>query len=371
MNRNFPVLTPSMCPPIKALVGNNKSDFISQDELKSKFDYFGSLVALGNIHLTNTEQNNRQSIHLAAIKKLKNVTNIVQTAGPVFSALSGTVSNDGTTLDALSLLEGQGISLLSIANPQVSSLVSTNSVKSMVTTLEAAGFHWLGLNVKCHHTAVVGGQRVGFIAMCAGHGQCTQLSGVPFAPVKYSSKVITSMVNNVKEYGVEVIVVLLSWGRDSGTYPDETVLAAARKVAQLGVNLIVGYGPNAVQDHAYFENTLVIFSMGNLMSFESNTPYCWMKQSKEWIFDDSLDHCKIVHPLARQNLLERETHTRVYKIYLSRSQPAVAEYITLPMTLDSDPKSITFELRTPVVTNKDWTTVCGHSDRNCLSCKPF
>ncbi len=71
--------------------------------------------------------------------------------------------------------------------------------------------------------------------------------------------------------------MLLSWGRDSGTYAGETVLTIVRKLAQLGVNVIVGYGPNAVQDHAYFGSTLVIFSMGNLLSFEPDTPYCWSK----------------------------------------------------------------------------------------------
>ncbi len=69
----------------------------------------------------------------------------------------------------------------------------------MVRTLEASGFHWLGLNAKGHHIAVVGGQRVGFIAMCAGHGQCIQSSAAPFAPIKYTSKVATFMVNNVKD----------------------------------------------------------------------------------------------------------------------------------------------------------------------------
>ena len=78
---------------------------------------------------------------------------------------------------------------------------------------------------------------------------------------------------------MDVIVVLMNWGRDSGTYPDETSLAVARRTAQLGVNLIVGYGPNAVQDHAYFGSTLVIFSMGNVISFETTTTYCWKKVS--------------------------------------------------------------------------------------------
>ncbi len=76
------------------------------------------------------------------------------------------------------------------------------------------------------------------------------------------------------------MVVLLSWGRDSGTYAGETVLPIIRKLAQLGVNVIVGYGPNAVQDHAYFGSTLVIFSMGNLLSYEPDTPYCWKKVCK-------------------------------------------------------------------------------------------
>ncbi len=91
-----------------------------------------------------------------------------------------------------------GVNLLSIANPQVSSLVTTQLVQPMVHTMEASGIHWLGLNAKCHHIAVVGGQRVGFIAMCAGHGQCLQSSQTPFAPVKYTSKVATSVVNNIK-----------------------------------------------------------------------------------------------------------------------------------------------------------------------------
>ncbi len=43
-----------------------------------------------------------------------------------------------------------------------------------------------------------------------------------------------------------------------------------------------------------------------------------VQESGKWVFDDAREHCKIIHPLARENLLERETHTRVYKVYLSR-----------------------------------------------------
>lgn len=94
------------------------------------------------------------------------------------------------------------MSLLSIANPQVSSLVVNKLVQPMVHTLEASGFRWLGLNAKGHHIAVVGNQRVGFIAMCAGHGQCVQASATPFAPIKYTSKLATSMVNSIRDVSI-------------------------------------------------------------------------------------------------------------------------------------------------------------------------
>ena len=90
-----------MCLPIKTLAGSEESYSISQSELNSRFDYFGSLVALGNIQLTDSEQNNRQSVHRTAIKRLENVSNIVQGVGPAFSVLSGTVSNEPTSVDAL------------------------------------------------------------------------------------------------------------------------------------------------------------------------------------------------------------------------------------------------------------------------------
>ena len=90
-----------MCLPMKTLAGSEEFYSISQSELNSRFDYFGSLVALGNIQLTDSEQNNRQSIHHTAIKKLENISNIVKATGPAFSVLSGTVRNEPTSVDAL------------------------------------------------------------------------------------------------------------------------------------------------------------------------------------------------------------------------------------------------------------------------------
>ena len=64
------------------------------------------------------------------------------------------------------------------------------------------------------------------------------------------------------QHGVDCIVVILYWGREYSYFPDETALYAARHLAELGVDVVVGYHPHLLQDHAYFGNTLIIFSPG-------------------------------------------------------------------------------------------------------------
>ena len=79
--------------------------------------------------------------------------------------------------------------------------------------------------------------------------------------------------------GVDVIVVMVRWGKGSSYYPDGTVLAVSRYLASLGVALILGYHPLLQQDHAYFQDTLVIFSAGNFFSPSSNPQLCWQQVS--------------------------------------------------------------------------------------------
>ena len=72
--------------------------------------------------------------------------------------------------------------------------------------------------------------------------------------------------------------MLMYWGRANSYYPDETMLTIARHLAQLGVTMVTGYHPSVVQDHAYFGRTLVIFSLGKLLSSDKVAPYCWRQR---------------------------------------------------------------------------------------------
>ena len=74
-----------------------------------------------------------------------------------------------------------------------------------------------------------------------------------------------------------MIVVLVRWGRKGSYYPDETALVTARYLASLGVSLIVGSHSLLQQDHAYFEDTLVIFSAGSFSRTSSQPQLCWQQ----------------------------------------------------------------------------------------------
>lgn len=76
-----------------------------------------------------------------------------------------------------------------------------------------------------------------------------------------------------------MIVVMVRWGRGGSYLPDETVLATARYLASLGVTLIIGDHPVLQQGHAYFEETLVIFSPGSFSRSSASPHLCWQQVS--------------------------------------------------------------------------------------------
>ncbi len=86
-----------MCLPVKSLAGSQDTYSISEQELNSKYDYFGTLVALGNLRFSNPTSSQLGT----AVKLLSNVSKIVKTAGPAFTSLSGSVSDDDVASEAL------------------------------------------------------------------------------------------------------------------------------------------------------------------------------------------------------------------------------------------------------------------------------
>ena len=98
-----------------------------------------------------------------------------------------------------SSLRSFGVSLVTLASDPISQLaMKTGRVRQTTRTLETAQLKWFGLNAKKHHVVTVNQQRIGFLAFCAVHGACIESSQLPFGPVKYTPKVATTIVKELK-----------------------------------------------------------------------------------------------------------------------------------------------------------------------------
>ena len=73
-------------------------------------------------------------------------------------------------------------------------------------------------------------------------------------------------------------MVLVYWGKEHSFLPDETALYVARHLSELPeVSVVIGHNPQHVQGHAYFGNTLVLFTPGNFIVSDNSTSLCWKR----------------------------------------------------------------------------------------------
>ncbi|MEG1309808.1 MAG: CapA family protein [Bacilli bacterium] len=70
---------------------------------------------------------------------------------------------------------------------------------------------------------------------------------------------------------VDVLMVAMHWGNEYVHTPNTYQRNAAEYLASLGVNVIVGAHPHVIQPIEYIGDTLVIYSLGNLISAQDGT----------------------------------------------------------------------------------------------------
>lgn len=65
---------------------------------------------------------------------------------------------------------------------------------------------------------------------------------------------------------VDVLIVAMHWGVEYELYPSDYQKDAAKFLSDLGVDIIIGTHPHVVQPVTWIDDTLVIYSLGNLVS---------------------------------------------------------------------------------------------------------
>lgn len=100
----------------------------------------------------------------------------------------------------------------------------------------------------------------------------TNMDGIidyaPYLVNIYSNEKAKQDIEKVRDK-VDVIFVAMHWGEENNPIPTEEQKKIASYLSKLGVNVIIGTHPHVVQPIEWIDNTLVIYSLGNLITAQS------------------------------------------------------------------------------------------------------
>lgn len=81
----------------------------------------------------------------------------------------------------------------------------------------------------------------------------------------YDDERTPAMVAQAAEHA-EVVIVAMYWNGEDCKAPNERQKEIAKKLADAGASVIIGNAPNAIQPVEWIDDTLVFYSMGNILS---------------------------------------------------------------------------------------------------------
>lgn len=81
----------------------------------------------------------------------------------------------------------------------------------------------------------------------------------------YTKEMLASDIANVRDK-VDLLIVSMHWGNEYTTKPNKEQEELAKYLAGLGVDIVIGNHPHVVQPIEWIGHTLVIYSLGNMIS---------------------------------------------------------------------------------------------------------
>ena len=104
----------------------------------------------------------------------------------------------------------------------------------------------------------------------------TMTNGIPVPSGKsytvnvYNKEQVKKDIEKYREAGVDLLMVAMHWGIEYVHYPVQEQKDIANYLASLGVDIVIGCHSHTVQPITYIGKTLVIYSLGNFVSSQTN-----------------------------------------------------------------------------------------------------
>ena len=159
-------------------------------------------------------------------------------------------------------LKYAGVDLIQLANNHIADYGS-KGIRSTMKVLDRIGISYIGVSDKSKWEGaqkpfirVINGVKIGMLAYCWNYEGCGALkcdgSHVPcdnlarFGPATYKKSTTLKEISKLKRE-VDVLVVLMHWGKEKTVIPALSTRDAAREMKLAGANAIIGTHPHVIQ----------------------------------------------------------------------------------------------------------------------------
>ena len=211
----------------------------------------------------------RNNLHFVERKDVEPVSNLLSKADLVFGNLEAPISDNSNRKvlesnyflaapSAINLLNSFGFNILSIANNHICEHGPV-AFNDTIELLENSGITPIGIKDKISHI------KIGNIVICF----------MAFSMIEDDSKSIgyNMMTNTDQIHDIileckknsDIIIAVPHWGVEYIPFPTPKQVEIGRNMVKMGVDIIIGGHPHVLQGYEYYDNKLIIYSLGNFV----------------------------------------------------------------------------------------------------------
>ncbi|XP_028394548.1 uncharacterized protein LOC114518759 [Dendronephthya gigantea] len=236
----------------------------------------------------------------------------------------------GTT-ESLQSFREAGFDLVSLANNHLNDYGAA-AVKWTRKTLEKAHLEYFGVNYgrdpyKNQIPVIkdVKGIRLGFL----GYEHITRQKDylVPDEEIRrnfnegmalFSERTLQQDVANLRKKKVDVIIVLMHWGRADSSEILDSQKELAAVLRKNGVDVVVGCHSHRLHAHSFHNNSLIAYSLGDFMMGPVNTTYWKFFARARYDFKYSINKDKVKEFIRSAKNIQDFHLSRILKIEITK-----------------------------------------------------
>jgi len=215
------------------------------------------------------------------------IGNADYTVADVEGSLGGTTEYSGsnkmiTPPALIGTLKECGVDMLMLANDHALD-GGFNDLQATIQNCQEESMDYVGAAASAEDRATplireIGGINVAFLAYTEslnGNEQTADPAALEYGVNLISKSNAKKDIDSAREAGADVVVCYCSWGEMFNPTPTDTEKKIAQKLAEWGVDVIIGYNPHVVQPATWLETkdaegnvrrTLCLGATGNLLS---------------------------------------------------------------------------------------------------------